>query len=76
MTEQETFDAKWLNAVEKQYLFDWAMHHKHIEETRPFFDNTMQSIVNTIIEKGESPKDILNEYWDTRSTGVEPRSLW
>ena len=68
----DKFDTKWLNGTEVLALAEWSGRHGYVEIDFEITKESVQELSDLLVEKGVSPKDVLNEYWDNRSEGINP----
>ena len=67
------FDTRWLNNTERMALAEWATRHGYLSGDFDVFNKeAVQELAELLQEQGESPKDILNGYWDNRANGINP----
>jgi hypothetical protein len=73
MDKETPFDTRWLNNTEMIVLAEWANRHNYLADD---FDinnkKAVQELANLLQENGESPRNVLNEYWDKRANGINP----
>ena len=73
MDKATQFDTRWLNDTERMALAEWSHRNDYLSDDFDIHDKeALQELANLLQEKGESPKDILNEYWDNRANGINP----
>ena len=67
--ENTVLDVKLLAESEKYALYNYSVKKKYIPRTYPFDEGMLQNLIVLLGDKGESIKDILNDYWDARAEG-------
>ena len=67
--DDTTIDVKVLAESEKYALYNYSMKKQYIPDTYPFDEAMLQNLIVLLGDKGESIKDILNNYWDARAEG-------
>lgn len=66
------FDTRWLNGTERLALAEWSHRHDYLPDNFDVHKNSIQELSNLLQEQGESPRDIINEYWENCSNGINP----
>jgi len=67
-----SFDTTNLNGTEVLALAEWSGRHSYLADDFEITKDSIQELATLLIQNGESPKDILNEYWDNRAEGINP----
>ena len=73
MDKETQFDTRWLNDTERMALAEWSHRNDYLSDDFDIHNKeAMQELADLLQEKGESPKNILNGYWDNRANGINP----